>query len=86
MTKWFLQLSRSDDRASWRFWYEVYYKDKPVAEILRDEGNYTVFYKGEEIRHRICGCWTKETIQQLLFLIKQAYKNDYRNIEYEIDD
>lgn len=68
--------------------YNVYYRGDLVAEIRRDSSEYSVYYCGEsaQMRHDITGDWEKETIQQLLLLIKQRLKSDYSRIEYKLNE
>lgn len=69
--------------------YNVYYKrgTAPVARIEREQGNHTILYKGiEKIPNSVYGYWTKDTIQQLLFIIKGKIDNDYTQIDYEIEE
>jgi hypothetical protein len=66
--------------------YNVYHKGGtvPVAQIVREQGNHTIVYKNKVIQNSVHGCWTRETIQQLLFIIKGEIDNDYTQIDYEI--
>lgn len=79
-TKWLLE-HRGTISTAW----QVFYKNIFVAEIFDRYGRYEMYDKdGVEIAHQITGSWIEETVQQLLFAIKQHLKNHYKFIEYKI--
>ena len=86
MSEWLLQ---SRDHLT----YRVHYKKSFVAEIFYSQGQFEIIDRsGVSISHDIAENWTdscdnfkKETIQRLLFAIKQHIDCSFSFIDYEIE-
>lgn len=91
MSKWLFSCVSNNRRHFLK--YRVQYEKSFVAEIVYSEGHFEIIDRnGVKINHDVeetwtdsCGNFEKETLQRLLFAIKNHMDSCFCFIEYEIE-
>lgn len=94
MSEWSLQTRIVYLTAKEYLIFRVFYKETFVAEIFHSQGQFEIVDRnGVNIDHDIAKTWPdssghfeKETVQRLLFAIKQHIDCCFSFIDYEIED